>query len=166
MILKRNNHRGFSLVELLLFMAIAGIFLALATQVLGWAIDFKLESSGSSSVDLSGQYIYHKLSHDLRRASAIVQPTTAGQTGSTLQLTINGQAVTYSWSNERLLMTIGGSTETLSDASVRVTNFSVTRVGVAPQSPSVTINFALQSVDVTSGNISQNRIWQFTHTLR
>lgn len=158
--------KGFSLVELMLFMALSGVFLAMTGQLLKSAIDFKLETTSSSAADLAGQFIYNRISYDLRRASSILVPASAGGTGTTLSLVINGQTHTYTLLNNRLLLTTPNGVEDISDSGVIVENFTVTKTGVDPQTPGVKLEFSLESVDVTGGDIAQQRDWEFAYTIR
>lgn len=157
---------GYTLIELLIFLALSGIFLAISTQLLQSAVDFKLESSGSSAVDLAGNYLYARLKYDIRRATTITIPAAANQTGNTLALTISGATSTYAVSNGRLTLTTGGVTTLLSDNTVTVQNFTVTRTGQSGQSLGVKITFDLESHTTTTGNISQHRSWQFSTVIR
>lgn len=158
--------RGYTLLELLIFMALSGIFLAVSAQLLQSAIDFKLESSGSSAVDMSGNYLFTRLKYDLRRATAVTTPAQINQPGSSLVLQIGGQSYTYSVTSGRLVLSTPSSTYPISDDTVTVQNFTVTRTGQSPQSTGVQITFDLESVSQTTGNITQSRSWQFSSVLR
>lgn len=164
MTLKKRN--GYTLIELLLFIAISSIFLAATAQLLQSAVDFKLETSGSAAVDLAGNYLYARLRYDIRRASSISLPAGANQTGDTLRLVIGGVSYTYTVSSGRLILSTPTLTAPVSDNTVIVQNFSVTRTGVSPQSTGAQIRFDLESQDKTTGNIIQRRSWQFTTVMR
>ncbi len=161
-----RNKKGFTLVELLLFMALTGIFLTLTSQIMQWAVDSRLESAGSSAVDINAVYIYNRLLYDIRRSSAISQPGTIGQTSNSLGLTISGQNYTYSNQNNKLVLTNNGATQPITDTDVILRNFSVTRTGSVSQTNGVKINIEIESQDRTTGNVSQSRVINMSEVLR
>lgn len=164
--MKQFTKSGFTLVELLIFMALSSLFLTISAELLKSAVDFRLETAGSAAVDLSGNFIYKRLVYDLKRASAITTPTLAGQSGSTLGLTISGSSYTYTLTSGRLTLTSPTATEPVSDELVTVRNFSVTRTGVSPQPVGVIVAFDIDSIDKTTGSIEQTRSWRFSYVQR
>ena len=87
--------KAMTVIELLVFMGILSVFLVILTQIFQQSLDVQLESSASSSVNLTGNFLLHRLEYDIRRASAITTPGAAGQTTSTLSLVIGGVTHTY-----------------------------------------------------------------------
>lgn len=159
--------KGYTLIELLVFLALTGIFLVVTTQLLQSVVDFKLESSSSSAVDMNGNYLYTRLKYDLRRATSISTPASANQTSNSLTIIAGGSTLTYTVSSGRLLLSTSIGSLPLSDNSVQVQNFSVTRTGgVASQSIGVQVKFDVESVEQTTGSLHQKRSWQFSSILR
>jgi Tfp pilus assembly protein FimT len=95
--------RGFTMVELLLYMGILVILLSVLTGIFSTVIDVQLESKGTSVTQMDGRYILSRLSYDIERASAVTVPTLASQSAA-MNLTINGQNVSYALDSDRNLI--------------------------------------------------------------
>ena len=82
--------KAFTLIELLIFMGILAALLGILSQILASALAVQVESQTASSVHSDGRYLLSRLTYDVRRASNITSPASAGLTSPTLTLTISG----------------------------------------------------------------------------
>lgn len=124
---------GFTLVELLVYMAILSVVLVAMTQIFSSLVDVRLESSSTSSVEEDSQYILSKLMYDIHKAQAISDPTTPGSTSETLQLTIDNVLNTYSLQNDNLVVA-SASSDMMNGYDTKVSNLSFTRIGNSSES--------------------------------
>src|SRR5258708_14824797 len=69
------HERGFTLVEMLIYMGIFSLMLIALTQIFTSIIDVQLESQSNGSVSQDGQYILSRLSYDISRAQDIATPS-------------------------------------------------------------------------------------------
>src|SRR5260221_14717573 len=90
------RNRGFTLVELLLYMGLLTILVTIMSSLFKTIVDVQLESKSSSSVDQDGRFIIARMVHDMQSAQTIVIPASAGSTTTTLQITENSVNYTYS----------------------------------------------------------------------
>src|SRR3989338_3288431 len=81
---------GFTLVELLIFMGMFTVLLAVLSQVFGMIVDARLESESTSSVVQDGNFLLNRFMYDIARTNTINTPSTVGSTDTTLYLTIDG----------------------------------------------------------------------------
>lgn len=126
-------------------MGLLGIFLFVLTDILVQTLDVRTESTAATYVASDGEYLRYRLQYDIRRATAITDPASAGSSGSQLQLTIGGSTATYSISNGNLLSTQGGSAIQLNTSSTAVQNFSVLRIGNGTGKDTIRINYTVES---------------------
>lgn len=82
---KVNNRRGFTLIEMLVYMAILSVLLVVLSQFFGSILNTRRESESFSSVEQDGKYILQRVMYDINRATSITSPA-GGAQGSTLQI--------------------------------------------------------------------------------
>ncbi len=160
--------KGFSIVELLLYMGLMSILLVLMGQILFAVLEIQLRGQASSDVQQDGEYILARIGYDVRRASAIVVPATPGQAGNTLELTIGGvNYYTYGVSGSNLQLTAGGIAQNLTSFGSAVSNFTVTEVaGAVGVRPSVDVSFTLTSTTTSLEQKSEVKDYEEVLTLR
>lgn len=135
--------RGFTIVELLIYMVIMSTLLTVLGGVLITTLDVQTESQSTSVVEADGRFLLAHLSYDLHRASGLTTPAAAGQTATSLGLTIGGQTSTYAVTDSVLQLTTPSDTSPLTSPDVVVSNFSATRLGNPGGIPTVQINFTI-----------------------
>lgn len=134
--------KGFTLVELLLYMALLGVFLVVLTNALVASLQSQLESASTSLVDIDSRFILSRLAYDVSHAASISLPVGEGQTATSLELSSG----TYSVVNNNLIL--NGNQLNSYDSSV--SGFSVTRVGNgANKKDTVIIDFTVTSADLS-----------------
>jgi len=120
--------KGFTLVELLIYMGLLSIILVVLSQIFGSILDAQLESEATSSVHRDGRFILSKLTYDVHRANSIVLPASLGASSTSLQLDISG-INTYSLNNGNLELTDSLGTNNLNSGDTIVSNLTFTRIG-------------------------------------
>lgn len=127
-----KNNKGFTLVELLLYMGILSIFLSVLAAIFVTALDVGLESDATTSVQRDGTYILAKLAYDIHRASSISLPTSLGDQTNNLKIVVESVDYTYSLDgngNFTLLNNLG--TNNLNSYDSNVSHLLVKRLGNA-----------------------------------
>ena len=112
----KNVQKGFTLVELLVYMGLLSILLLILTQIFTTVLDMQLESESTSSVERDSRFIISILAYDIHRSTAITTPTSAGSTTNSLVLTIDGNTHTYALDGTNL--------EVTSDQDYRINSYS------------------------------------------
>lgn len=157
---------GFTIVELLLYMGLMAILLVVMGGIFFSVLDLQLESQGSSDVQQDGEFILARIGYDVRRASSVTVPASAGQTGNSLVLVIGGTSYTYAVSGTDLGLSVGGVTQFLTSYGSNISNFSVTRLGNPGGKASLDISFTLTSKTSTLNQIYQTKNYEEALTLR
>lgn len=138
--------RGFTIVELLLFMGLLLLLIGITTSVFTTAVSIQLESVAASSVQQDERYIVAKLNYDIERATSIISPASKGVSVNSLQLSIGGVTNTYAVSGGNLQVTANSVTNKLNGYDTSISNFSVIRSGnVGGIEDTVTVFFTLTS---------------------
>ncbi len=141
-----KNPKGFTLVEMLLYMAIFSILMGVLIQIFFSAIDTQLTSKATSSVDQDGAYILSRLNYDISRAQAVTSPSSYGVGASSLSLQIGGASYTYSLdSNENLVLNNTYGINQLNSVDTVLSNLSFTRIGNPGGKDTIQLNFQLKS---------------------
>ncbi len=87
--------KGFTIVELLLYMGIFSILLVVLLDLLTAILGVHTESQSTSAVDQDGNYIMTKLTYDIHR-SATITPSTLGSPSNSMEFTGTGFDETFS----------------------------------------------------------------------
>lgn len=148
----RIKKRGFTLVELMLYMALMASILVVLTEVFLSVLSIQAESSEVSNIDIDGRYVLARMFYDVNRADDIVVPASLGQTGASAQLTIGGTNYTYGLgANEELTILQNGVSSKLTSPGTKISNLTFTRLGNVGGENSLMIKFK-----ITSGTQSRN----------
>lgn len=143
-----RNKKGFTLVELLLYMGILSILLTVTLQMFGSVFELQLESQATSSVDVDGRFIMSRFNYDIGKTQTIISPASNGASSSALTVSVNSQNLTYSLSNGNLtLLNAGtGTTDQLNSNETKVSNLSFLRLeGDSSGKDLVQMSFTLTS---------------------
>lgn len=127
-IMGKTKQRGFTLVEMLIYMGLMAGFLLVLTDVLVAILDVKAESAATSSVEQDGRYIISRLSYDIARANSITTPSSVGSSGGVLTLKIGGDTYTYSLSGTNFQLVNSLGTNNLNSSESQVSNLSFTKL--------------------------------------
>lgn len=122
--------KGFTLVELIIYLALFSVLLAITTSLFGDSLQVSSESNAVSSVSQDARFILSQITGNVRKASDITQPSTNGAAASTLALVVDGIPNTYYVDeNYNLILASGSAYYQLTDYNSSISAFSVTRLG-------------------------------------
>src|SRR4030043_150732 len=93
--LKLKFQKGFTLVEILLYMGLLAILLVVLTEILVSILAVKTESEATSSVEQDSRFILSRMAYDISCATEINTPPQIGQTRSNLRMTVGGVLYEY-----------------------------------------------------------------------
>lgn len=142
---KFQSKKGFTLIELIIYMGLLSIFMVIMTDLLTQILDLRSQSTALSFVNSDGNYLRDRLEYDIRRSTAIVTPSTTGTSSTQLVLTIGGAAHTYNVQNSELVLTTGGVASSLTTSDVSIASFSATRIGNGTGKDTVNLTYSLIS---------------------
>ena len=147
MIFKKNSktQNGFTLVELTLFMGLFSILLVVLMQIFTAIMEKQAEVESYSAVESDRLFFISRLNYDIQRATAITVPASPGSQGTTLTLTIAGQAHTYTLNNGNLTLTTPSGTNNLNNYGTRITALNFRRLGVTNGKNNIKITMTIQS---------------------
>ncbi len=148
----KKNTKGFTLIELSLYMSLLSILLLVLATIFTQILDVRLESESGSSVSSDERFIISRFAYDIGRADNVAIPTVLGDNTTTLQLTINSVNYTYNLNSTNLVLTDAIGMEKLNSFGTRVSNLTFKRLGNLNGKHTIQIHFTLTStVSRTSG---------------
>ncbi len=139
-IFAEQNLRGFTIVEMIVYMALLTVMLVILTRMFTGILDMQLKSTAVGEVEEDSRYVFTRLAYDIGRASGIVTPANLGEQTNTLTLLIDGTAYAYNLSNFNLLL----GSDQLNSAGTAISNLSFLRLG-----ESIQIGFTIASTTQT-----------------
>lgn len=142
---KISSSRGFSLIELVVYMGVFAVFISITTSIFTTVLGVQIESQSTSTVQQNGTYLIERLSYDIHRAEDINIPVSAGIQTQELELLINGEVFTYSLNMGTLELTNNSGTHTMNSSDITITNLSFLRLGNPGGKHSLTIDIAFES---------------------
>jgi len=160
-----STTKGFTLVELLIYMGLLTVLILIFTDIFTSIIDNQLSSRNTSNVADDGRYIFSRFIYDVGRAQAITQPSTYGSSSAVLNLTIDGQNHSYELQNNNIVVTNPDGSYSLNGYGSSISGLLFTKVGTTSAKSTVQINFTVKGV-VTSRGINDQQIFQTTAGLR
>lgn len=137
--------KGFTLVEMLIYMGLLGILLIALTDLFVAILGVKLESESNSFIEQDGRYILARLSNDVSMASSISVPSSLGSSGSSLSLVINGSTYIYTISAGNLQMVDNIGTVNLNSSETSITNLNFQKIGNVGGKETVRMDLTLES---------------------
>lgn len=143
-----KKEKGYTLIELLIYMGIFSIIISVLGALFGATIDTQLESQGDSYVDQDGKYILSRIIYDFQSASSIDDPTALelGVQHNSLRLTIDGETYTYSLdANGNLELINAVSPDNLNSIHTKVSDLRFIRIGSGSTQDTVKIHFTITS---------------------
>lgn len=142
----RKNQSGFTLVELLLVMALFAMLLTMITDMFTSVLDVRKESEANAAVSADGRYILSRLSYDIAHASSVTTPASLGASGATLAIVVNGVTQSYSLSGSSLQLTNSSGTNNLNSSETTVSAVNFQRIGNPSGKDTIRFSFTLTSV--------------------
>ncbi len=138
------NNRGFSLLELLIYMAILAGFLVVLANLFFMITASSGKEEARAEVQQNLRFAIQQITTDIRSATAITEPVISSG-GNALNITVGGIATIYSISGNGILQkTRGAVTEDITTDRVAISSpsaapFVFTRVDNASAKPTVQI---------------------------
>jgi len=161
---KKNS--GFTLIELLLFMGIFSILIVVLLQLFVSIFDVHLESQATSAVASDGRFIINKLTNDIKNATGVTIPATAGASMQTLVISNGVPTLTYKLTNNNLTVTDSSlsSTDQLNSTNSAVTSINFLRLSdtKGQNANTITVTFTLNSTTQKRSGVSSE---DFTFTV-
>jgi len=159
--------RGFTIVELLIYMGLLSILLVVLVQIFASVLDIQTESQAVSSVNQDGRVINSRIQYDLIRGKTISTPTGAGQTGSILTMTdVDGKILTYSLVGTNLDLNYDGISGQVNNFDTQVSGLTFTRLGNGlGKEDTITVAYTLTSL-ARQHTGYETRNYEFTVGLR
>ncbi|QQG40541.1 MAG: type II secretion system protein [Candidatus Levyibacteriota bacterium] len=148
--------KGFTLVEMLIYMGLLSILLVVMVDLFAASLDVQLESTATSSVDRDGKFLYARFLYDIPRAQNIVSPT-LGASSNTLQISIDGINNTYAINEGSLKLTNNNGINMLNSFDTTVSNLLFQHLGNTGGKPVIRVSYTLNSkTSRTAGTESKN----------
>lgn len=149
------NQAGYTLIELLLYIAIVGSLLTVITTFFGTAVDARVKGQTISEVDDQGTAVMDQITQSIRNAVSVTTPST-GSSGSTLTLAESGTGVNptvYSLSGSTLQIK-EGTTAAIPIASgiIQISNLTFTNLARGGTPGIVQISFTISRLNPSNRN--------------
>lgn len=159
----RCPQRGFTVIELLLYMGILVILITVLASTFGSIIDVQLESKATSSVDQDGRFILARLAYDMQSATSIASPS-AGSTATSLTIKKSSESYTYKLNaSNNLQLTNNSGTDNLNGEDSSISNLTFQTIGSSSTSATVQMKFTVTSrTRKTAGSQNESRTFQTT----
>jgi len=152
------KNQGFTLIELLLYMGLFSIFLVTLTQIFSSALELKLESEATSTVQQDSRYILERITYDINRADSITTPSSIGEQGTTLILVISGQTYTYQLNGNNLQLINPNGTFNLNGYNTTIQNLLFQRVGNTGGKNTIKITYTVNALTTENRGIESKTI--------
>lgn len=144
--MKKLNQNGFTLIELMIYMALLSMLLLIIVQIFSSVLSVRNESQAQNAVSNDSKYILSRLEYDIARASSITIPASPGATDSSLQLIIDGAPYSYALSGVNLNINDSLSTDALNSSETQISGISFTRRGNSGGKNTISLQFTVNSV--------------------
>lgn len=139
--------RGFTLMELVLYMGLLMILLAVLSQLFTTSIESQLSSQTFSYVQQDGRFIMNKLTYDIQNASSVSTPSALGIQTTTLVLDSGGATKTYSLTGSNLLR----NGIRLNGFNTSIANLTFQLLGNSDGRPTVQFAYTVTSLVLKNG---------------
>lgn len=162
---KLVKQNGFTMVEMLIYMAILSVLLVSLTEMFVSIMQVKIDADALSAIEQDSQFVYARMVYDINRADSISTPASPGQTASTFSLVIAGETYTYSinGSNE-LELTTNSGTFKLNSSETEVSDLETRKIGPIDKN-TIKVNFTVTSKAITETGAEEKDI-SFTAGIR
>lgn len=141
----RFSNKGVTLVELLLYLGLSVVMLAVLAQLFGAILNEGSKAQNYSAVQMDGRYILGRLKTQLNNADSVSTPAGLGESSQELVLLDGGVTYHYYVSDDKMYMNDGTGDYLISDLNTRVKDVLFTRTGNAGGKPVILIQFTSSS---------------------
>ncbi len=150
-----QSQAGYTLIELLLYVAIVGVLLTATVGFFGLVADARVKNQTISEVNDQGTFAMDYLTQTIRNATSITAPA-LGASSSSLTLvvpTANLSPTIFNVLGATLQVQEGsGTAVALTNSKIQVTNFTVKNLSRSGTSGIVQISFTLNRVNTAGRN--------------
>ena len=140
-----KQQSGFTLVELLLVMALFAMLLTALTDMFVSVLHVQSESETNAVVMSDGRYILSRVGYDITHATAVSTPAAIGGSGASLVITVGGNAYTYALSGGNLQLTNNNGTNNLNTSETTISGLTFQRIGNAGGKDTIRMTFTVTS---------------------
>ena len=81
---KNTNQKGFTLIELIIFMGLFSIIITILTSLFAATVQQQMSTQALSSSESDAAYLLARLEYDIDRATSVNEPFAIGETSSNL----------------------------------------------------------------------------------
>lgn len=152
---KTKQQSGYTLLELLLYVAIVGTLLISITAFFGMVADARVKNQSVSEVNDQGTAVMDSLTQTIRNATSITAPAAAGS-GASLTLVVPTGSLSptvFSLNGTTLQVTEGtGSAVALTSNDVQITSLTFKNLTRSGTSGIVQVSFVIQRTNPNSRN--------------
>lgn len=145
---KPDGRRGFTLLELLIYIAIISVVLIVATKLSSQVLAVKAKSTALSEVNRNARFVMDRIVTEVGEADAIAAGTVFGTNPGRLELTVTdlGNSPTvFAVTDGTLTVQLGsGPALPLTSSQVTVTGFTLQDMSRQPGTRSVAVSLELQ----------------------
>lgn len=160
-----NSQRGFTLVELAIYMGISMMILLLLTSLLSAILSTRLTTQSTIGIAQDGRYIYVRLIYDINHADSITTPANLGNTSNTLVLTTNGTQYTYRIQDGNLILVDPQGLHSMNGPDTTISGLTFQRIGNVNGKHTIRINYVITSKVLSKGTLD-SQAFQTTAGLR
>lgn len=126
----RNDKKGFTLVEMVVYMGILSLLLVVFIDMFAQLVNKQLETESLSATQSDANYLLSRLSYDFGRAKSISLPTTPSSASAKLRLLIGSTNYDYYASSSSLIATSSATIMQLNSADTTISNLTFQRLGL------------------------------------
>jgi len=163
-----KKESGFSLIELLLYMAIVGVIIGSISTAFLLYSNGKTKTKVIADIEYSGNFVSHLIEQNIRDASNIVSPATSTASG-TLTLGMTSSTInptTFKHVSNKLYISKGAGPDVqISPSSYIVSSSSFTNVSKPNTQGSISFSFTLKTTS-TLNEFSYEQSFYGSATLR
>ncbi len=152
--MKNNNQKGFSIVEIIVYVGLLSIFMLVLLDVFITILNARLEAESTSTLNQDARYVLSKLEYDIGNADSVTMPLNNGDSSNTLVLTQEGIDKTYSLDGSgNFLISSGFSSYKLNGEDTDVTDLSFKKLGNSEpgDKPTIKISYTVRSKIIRKG---------------
>lgn len=163
---KNNLRAAFTLMELLVYVAVLAIITTFVTSAFFSINQGRARVEAATEVNSNLRFAIEKMSQEIKSASTVSMPATAGATSTSIQLTVGGTALTYCMPDGHIRRQSGGACTISSDAitgdSVIANSLIFTRI----ENSNATLGKTFITIGVSLGlrYNSSTPEWQYSAT--
>jgi len=146
----KNNPRGFTLLELLLYITLMGILVLAASSFITMTFSAKIKNKTISEVEQQGEIIAYLISQSIKNSSGLNSPTT-GNNASSLSLSsgdILQNPIIFSLVGGNIMVSyVGGANINLNNNFVTASNLIFYNLSYPGTSGNLKAQFTLSATD-------------------